>query len=155
WAEHWAGFCEELGAICLAPLFPASLEQPGELDNYKFLRFRSNRFDLLLLSIVEEIATKWRIEASRFLLFGFSGGAQFAHRFAYLHPQRLQAVVCAAPGSVTLLDETRDYWVGVRDIAGVFGHPLDWAALGRVPFHVVVGADDTDASEITVERHHA
>ena len=49
--------------------------------------------------------------------FGFSGGAQFAHRFLYIHPGRLRAVSLGAPGLVTMLDETRAWWVGTGGMA--------------------------------------
>ncbi|MBU1430704.1 hypothetical protein KKF91_09130, partial [Myxococcota bacterium] len=34
-------------------------------------------------------------------LFGFSAGAQFAHRYALTHPTQVRAVVAHAPGAVT------------------------------------------------------
>ena len=42
----------------LAPLFPVGLIEPGELSNFKRLKFHDMRFDLLLLSMVDEVERK-------------------------------------------------------------------------------------------------
>ncbi|RWK59904.1 MAG: alpha/beta hydrolase, partial [Mesorhizobium sp.] len=82
-------------------------------------------------------------------MFGFSGGGHFTHRFAILHPDRLWAASIGAPGSVTLLDPTRDWWVGIRDLPEKFGITFDAAALARVPVQMIVGDADLETWEIT------
>jgi len=149
--DNWMPFAEETGAILLAPLFPAHIIEPDDTDNYKLIRYHGIRFDLVLLSMVDEVAAKYRVRADRFLLHGFSGGGQFAHRFLYLHPRRLHAVSIGAPGMVTLLDEGREWWVGVGRLKERFGIPLDVAAIRQVQVQMVVGAADTDTSEITIQ----
>lgn len=149
--DAFAGFAEEHDCIVLAPLFPAGLIEPGELSNYKKLKFHELRFDLILLAMIEEIAEKYRLLSERFLLFGFSGGGHFAHRFLYAHPQRLQAVSIGAPGVVTLLDPDRDWWVGTRNFAEHFGEPIDVPAMRAVAVQMVVGGEDKDTWEITIQ----
>lgn len=149
--DHFAGFAEAHRCVVLAPLFPAGIVEPGELNNYKFLAFHDIRFDRLLLAMVDEVAARYRIEAERFLLHGFSGGGHFAHRFFYLHPSRLLGVSIGAPGMVTLLDRERDWWCGVRDLERIFGQAIDEAALRQVPVQMVIGGEDTETWEITVE----
>ena len=144
---NWA---EAEGCIILAPLFPSGIIEPGDLNNYKWIRFHDMRFDLILLAMVDEIAALYPIDRDNLLLHGFSGGGHYAHRFAYLHPQRLLGVSIGAPGAVTLLDTTRPWWVGVADIEQQFGIPLDLDAMRRVPAHFIVGGDDTDTWEITI-----
>jgi hypothetical protein len=100
------------------------------------------------LSMIDEVAAKYRLESDRFLLHGFSGGGHFAHRFFYLHPSRLKAVSIAAPGVVTLLDASRNWWPGVGDLEEQFGTSLDLDAMRRVRVQMVIGADDTDTWEI-------
>ena len=80
----------------------------------------------------------------KFNLFGFSGGGHFAHRFLYLWPDRLDAVSVGAPGSVTRIDDTRDFWLGTRNFETVFGKPLDLPAIRKVPVQLVVGACDVE-----------
>ncbi len=148
--DAFAEFAEREQCIVLAPLFPAGLIEPGEMSNYKFIKFHDMRFDLILLAMVDEVAETYRIEHKRFLLHGFSGGGHFAHRFFYLHPQRLAAISIGAPGMVTLLDDTKPWWVGVADLKNVFDIELDLDAMRNVPVQMVVGGNDIETWEITI-----
>ncbi|WP_020499595.1 hypothetical protein [Sciscionella marina] len=148
--DAFAEFAEEHGCVVLAPLFPCGIVDPDDVDNYKRLEFHGIRFDLLLIRMVEEFAGRYGIEPGPLLLHGFSGGAQFAHRFLLLHAERLAAVSIGAPGAVTLLDEQRDWWVGTRDIAGRFGKAVDPAALRRVRVLTVIGEQDHGGEEVWV-----
>lgn len=139
-AEH----AEASGALVLAPLFPAGIGGPRDLDGYKYLRADGVRYDEVLIAMAEEVAARHAVDAGRFALFGFSGGAHFAHRLLYLRPERLSSAVIAAPGSVTLPDPRLPWWAGLADFEARFGRPVDWEALRRVPVHLVVGAADTD-----------
>lgn len=149
--DGFAPFAEEHQCIILAPLFPGGIIEQDDLSNYKRLKFHDMRFDLILLSIVDEVARKYRLDGDRFLLFGFSGGGHFAHRFFYAHPNRLRAVSIGAPGVVTLIDDTRDWWVGTRDFERQFGKPLDFAAMRQVAVQMVIGAEDKATWEITMQ----
>lgn len=144
---------EELNCIVLCPLFPAGIIQPYEMDNYKYVAFEDIRFDEVVLHMVEEVGARYGVDFSRFALFGFSGGAHLAHRFLYLHPQRLSAVSICAPGSITLLDFASDWWVGVRDVQDRFGIEIDLGAIATVSIHLAVGLNDKDTSEITHDKH--
>jgi predicted peptidase len=152
WAEHYrqsfAEFAIRHRAVILAPLFPAGMTAPGELSSYKLLRSGGVNYDLVLLDMVSEVAERYRLRSRRFLLHGFSGGGHFAHRFLYVHPQRLLGCSVGAPGIVTLLDSRYDFWVGIRDFEARFGQPLDLRQMREVPVHMVIGADDTETWEI-------
>lgn len=128
--------------LLVCPLFPAGLIDPDDVDNYKQLLYRGIRFDLILLDMLQEIRARYEVANDRFLLGGFSGGAQFAHRFAYLHPGHLQALSLAAPGRVTLLDESLDWWSGIRDVEHLFGQVVDAGALRDLPIQLLVGEND-------------
>lgn len=140
---------DRLGLIVLAPLFPAGIVDPHDRDNYKYVEYEGIRFDLLLLDMLAEVGARYGVAIDRVAMFGFSGGAHLAHRFLYLHPERLDAVSVCAPGSPTLLDDSRDWWVGVRDFEQRFGKAVDRDAVRRVAVHLAVGIDDTDTEEIT------
>ena len=99
--------------------------------------------------MVAEVADKYRQDWGRFAIFGYSGGGHFAHRFAILHPDRLWAASIGAPGSVTLLDPSRDWWVGIRDLEARLGIAFDAQALAKIPVHMVVGEADLETWEIT------
>ena len=149
--EHFVDFAEANDCIVLAPLFPVGIPSEGNLTNYKLIKAGDIRYDRILLAMVEEMAAKYRLEAERFLLYGFSGGGHFAHRFFYLHPKRLAGVSIGAPGVVTLLDPAHDYWVGVRNLEATFGTRLEPEAMRAVPVHMVIGAEDKDRWEITIK----
>lgn len=145
-----APFAEEHRCVVLAPLFPVGIIEPREVNNYKFIKFYDIRYDQVLLAMIEEVANRYGLDAERFLLHGFSGGGHFAHRFFYLHPRRLLGVSIGAPGMVTLLDDRQDWHCGVRDFEREFGAPLDYPSMRNVPVQTVIGAKDTDTTEITI-----
>ena len=147
--DAFAEFGRWNNCIVVSPLFPVGVFGEGNRDGYKHLIERDIRYDLALISMVQDVATKYGIAADRFALWGFSGGGQFANRFLLAHPDRLWAVSIGAPGSVTMIDDTRDWWVGTRDFEQRFGHPIDRDALSRVPVNMVVGAADIETWEIT------
>ena len=151
--DRFREFAEQHRAIVLAPLFPANLFGPNDLDNYKLLDCQGLRFDRLLLAMVAEVSAKYRFADKRFLLHGFSGGGHFAHRFFYLHAHRLKGVSIGAPGVVTLLDEGRDWWTGTRDLEAVFGRRAGVDAMRSVAVQTVVGADDRETWEITIPEN--
>lgn len=133
----------------LCPIFPMNVLGDGARSGYKFMEEGDIRYDRIVLSMVEEMAVKYGQDWSKFAIFGFSGGGHFAHRFAILHPERLWAASIGAPGSVTLLDPERDWWVGIRDLESRFGKAFDAEALVKVPVHMVVGDADLETWEIT------
>ncbi|AHF75785.1 putative hydrolase [Sodalis praecaptivus] len=133
----------------LCPIFPVGVCGDGARSGYKYLIEGDIRYDLLLLAMVAEVAEKYRQDWRQFAIFGFSGGGHFSHRFTLLHPQRLWAASIGAPGSVTLLDPDRDWWVGIRNLPALFGVTFDAAALAAVPVQMVVGGADLETWEIT------
>lgn len=149
--DQFIDFAEANQCILIAPLFPCGIEEPGELHNYKRIAYHGIRYDLVLLDMVAEIGGIYRLDAGRFLLHGFSGGGQFAHRFLYLHPERLLGVSIGAPGSVTLPDPGKPWWVGLGGVEQRFGLKPDVEAMRRVAVQMVVGADDIETWDITIK----
>lgn len=146
--DHFAEWAERNGCLVLCPLFPAGIGNPEDLHNFKFIEYGDIRYDEILLEIVAEAGDRWHTDTSAFLLHGFSGGGQFAHRFAYLHPERLRGVSIGAPGRITYLDADRPWWVGLGGFEAKFGRPPQLARLREVPVQMVVGAEDTETWEI-------
>ena len=133
----------------LCPIFPVGVLGDGARSGYKFIEEGEIRYDRVVLAMVEEVATKYGQDWSTFAMFGFSGGGHFTHRFAILHPEKLWAASIGAPGSVTLLDPTRDWWVGIRDLEARFGRPFQQQELAKIPVQMVVGDADLETWEIT------
>lgn len=151
--NRFAEFAEEHGCAVLAPLFPAGIDEPGELHNYKFIEYHGIRYDQVLLDIVEEVGERYDLDTERFLIHGFSGGGQFVHRFLYLHPDRLAAASIGAPGRITQLDDELPWWLGTGGFAELFGAPVDVDALRRVAVQMVVGDQDVETWEINNPGH--
>ncbi|AOO83693.1 hydrolase [Bosea vaviloviae] len=135
--------------VVLAPLFPIGVLGDDNRDGFKYMREGAIRYDHVLLAMVDEVAQRYGVSIDRFALFGYSGGGHFAHRFLMLQPQKLWACSIGAPGSVTLLDPTRDWWVGTRNMAQLFGVAPDIEAMRQVPVQMIVGAADLETWEIT------
>ena len=149
--DAFADFAEANGVIVLCPLFPANICFPGDLSSYKMLRAGDLHYDAVMLDMIAEIQEKYRIEGDRVMMYGFSGGGHYTHRFLYLHPERLLAASIGAPGVVTLLDFDHDFWVGVRDFEKVFGKAVDLEAMRKVAVQMVIGGDDLETWEITIK----
>lgn len=147
--DAFAEFARWHNCLILAPLFPVGVLGDDNRNGFKYLSEGGIRYDVVLLAMVAEVEAKYRLAFARFGLFGYSGGGHFAHRFLLLHPERLWAVSIGAPGSITLPDPTRDFWVGVRDLEARFGRPFRPEAVAAVPTHMVVGAADLETWEIT------
>ncbi len=147
--DGFAGFGRWNDCAVLCPVFPIGVLGDGARSGYKFLREGDFRYDRVLLAMVDEVAEKYRQRWDRFAIFGYSGGGQFANRFAVLHPQKLWAASIGAPGSVTLLDPERDWWVGIRNLNETFGIAFDVRALAKVPVQMIVGNADLETWEIT------
>ncbi|WP_394199298.1 hypothetical protein [Litoreibacter albidus] len=130
--------------IVIAPLFPVGVLGDDNKDGFKFLLEGEIRYDLVLLAIVEEVTTRLGLTATQFGLFGFAGGAQFTNRFMLLHASRLWAASIAAPGSVTLLDFEKTWWLGVADLEARFGTTVNLDALRSLPIQLLVGTADVD-----------
>ncbi|WP_232668658.1 alpha/beta hydrolase [Pseudonocardia sp. TRM90224] len=146
--DRFAEWAEQHGALVLAPLFPAGIGDPDDLHNFKFIRYRGIRFDDVLLSMVDEVGDRFNVAADRFLLHGFSGGGQFVHRFAYLHPQRLRGLSIGAPGRITYIDPDSPWWTGLKGFEEEFGCPPRIEELRDVPVQMVVGDADVETWEI-------
>jgi pimeloyl-ACP methyl ester carboxylesterase len=75
-------------------------------------------------------------------LFGFSGGAQFAHRYALVRPHRVRRYAIAGAGWYTRLDATRPFPQGIGASRRTGGRHIDVEAFLRIPGCVIAGERD-------------
>lgn len=138
------------GYSIVAPLFDADM-----FPRYQQLAggARTPAADVTLCALHDELVD--RLGAPKELdLFGFSGGAQFCHRFAMLHPSRVRRLVLAAAGWYTLptSDRAWPYGVGGQDDESAPAFQLD--AFAAIPQLVLVGeADETRDPALRKRRH--
>ncbi len=137
-------FADENHMAVLAPVFPGGLMIRDDFSSYKLLSCDGIRYDLALLSMIDDMADRYPgVETEKFYLFGHSGGGQFTNRFLFSHPERLAAAAIGAPGRPTFLNDEEDYYWGVKDFKKYFDKDLDLEAVKRVPVQMIVGELDT------------
>lgn len=107
---------------------------------------RGARADLAFLDMIDDCRARFGISAE-YTLLGFSGGAQFVHRFVMAHPQPINGVVLGAAGWYTNFDHQRAYPYGLRTSNRLPDIELDPVRLLRLPSLVVVGENDNDADQ--------
>ncbi len=110
-AFSFASQAEGYGVILVAPSF-----DKDSFTGYQRLGWtkKSTRADLALERILDEVIQLTGAPEAPCSLFGFSGGGQFAHRYAMAYPERVARVVLGAPGWYTFPDPTRRYPWGIK-----------------------------------------
>lgn len=146
--SYLAPFADSTPCAVLAPLFPCYIEGPNDLESYTVLRSATLRYDLVLLSILDEVAQYWPgIETSKVFMMGFSAGGQFAHRFLYLYPERVAAISIGSQSHTTALDKTKDWPVGIANVETLFSRAVNKELIRNVPIQLVIGSEDNRVEE--------
>ncbi len=129
--------CDALGCSLLAPLFTKS-----EHPRYQRLGrgIDGLRSDRVLNDCVEDMFGN---DSGAIHLTGFSGGAQFAHRYTMAHPQRVARLIVIAAGWYTLPDTALRYPLGLHTRRVLRGFSLNPERFLHVPSTVIVGDQDT------------
>jgi poly(3-hydroxybutyrate) depolymerase len=130
-------YSDRYGAILIAPVF-----DDAHYGDYQRLgrRGRGLRADLALQAALRDFMQE-RGESDIFL-FGYSGGAQFVHRFVMAYPETVTAAVVAAAGWYTFPNPGVTYPYGLRvtgDLPGVRMRPNKFL---KVPILAIVGGND-------------
>lgn len=146
-ATLFSTFCEQLGVVLIAPHFASEQSK----DYQRLGRDgRGPRADLALDAVLEETGVLTGAATDRFYLFGFSGGAQFAHRYAMAHPNRVIRAVIAAAGWYTFPDRHERFPYGIRRSRELPDLRFDPEEFLRVPMRVIVG--DQDITDVDLRR---
>jgi len=137
-AVEFSRIASRFGFVVIAPYFRKS-----HFPAYPRLGFRAGRFVSdpggALLSVLDEVAVSTGANTSRVHMFGYSGGGQFAHRFAMKYPHRLHKLVLGAPGWLTFPDVSTNY---PRGLSGAPGFDAD--RFLRIPTLLLVGDLDRE-----------
>lgn len=136
-----------MGRPVIAPLFNKT-----SFPAYQRVAF-GRRADIALLMLVDQLTRAGVIAGHPFDLFGYSGGAQFAHRFALFHPQRIRHLTLASAGWYTFPDEA-PYPYGLaapRRRTRAWGPHIgdNLEQLLQKPIRVCVGEYDDQADALT------
>jgi hypothetical protein len=150
-AKLFAPYAEEHGVVLVAPFFTSERN-----EGYQRLSEEgaAQRADLVLDAIVHEVAVATGANDARFRLFGFSGGAQFAHRYTLAHPERIISAAIGAAGWYTFPDERTPYPYGLGASPERSKLRFDPDRFLRVPIAVFVGVEDTTGGENLRREEH-
>lgn len=147
-AAAFALRASQQGRMVVAPRFD-EVSWPG----YQRLGSHGKRADLALVNLLDLVAFRWQVNTRRLTLFGYSGGAQFAHRFALLHPHRvLRLGLCASGWYTWPTDDAFPTGMGEGTGSTPFLGRVAKNNFGRLlqmPLEVMVGCEDRFADERT------
>jgi pimeloyl-ACP methyl ester carboxylesterase len=138
--QAFAPAAASAGFALLMPLFRDS----GPHRMYQQLRHprRGTRSDLALLQAIDRLADRYSLDGGRVHLFGYSGGAQFVHRLALLHSQRVASLGIGAAGWYTWPDHERPWPQGLAGAPVERADALNIDAFLRLPIALWVGERD-------------
>jgi pimeloyl-ACP methyl ester carboxylesterase len=144
-AIMFAPYCERFGIVLIVPRFTrdqhSGYQQLGQ-------RGQGARADHVLEQCVAEVALLTGVDPSQFSLFGYSGGAQFAHRYVMAYPHRVARAAIAAAGWYTFPDHTERYPYGIRPSRKLPDVALNPESFLRVPMEVFVGENDLSTKNL-------
>lgn len=138
-AGHMAAFTdwsEKTGTELLAPLF--------DRRRYRgYQRLKSSNRTLHPAAALDAILDE-TVGARPCLLYGFSGGAQFAHRYALVRPERVAGIALAAAGWYTFPTAAASFPYGLAPGRLPASLVIDFPAFLQLPKCVLVGDRDVE-----------
>lgn len=139
-ARLFAPLADRYGVVLLAPLFPAQTH-----DDYQRLGREGDaeHAGRILEAMVDEVGRLTGGKTGRFFLFGYSGGGQFAHRYAMAHPERIDAYAVGAAGWYTFPDHDLTYPHGLKPCKSRPAMEMVPKRFLSIPATVLVGERDT------------
>ena len=140
---------ERMGCVVVAPVFSRDIY-------FDYMRLacdgRGLRPDIALAAILEEIPAKTGVSVNRCHMFGFSGGAQFVHRYMMAWPDRVARAVLASPGWFTFPDLGTRFPQGLQPTDTLPDLHFALPELLSVPVSVMVGELDVMRDETFMKR---
>lgn len=142
--NHW---------LLIAPTIPYT-----DYMNMTTLLTEDIRYAGMLADMMNDLPKKLGLKLRKHaLVYGFSRGAQLAHRFGIFYPERVESVAAISAGSFTLPEDRTDRVdtasplkmpYGISDLELYLGHVLNSAELKKVSFLIAVGENDNQASDV-------
>ena len=138
-ARQFAPFVDSMGGVLVAPLFPKR-----RFPDYQRLgrTGRGERADLALKRIIADVSKILGMSFPRLVMFGYSGGGQFVHRYAMANPRQVERMAVAAPGWFTFPDTQEPFPRGTGRTTLLPDLIFDPARFLKIPTLVMVGERD-------------
>ncbi|NGX17139.1 alpha/beta hydrolase [Wenzhouxiangella sp. XN24] len=134
--EAFIDWAERTGTELLAPLF--------DRRRYRgYQRLRSSNRTLHPVAALDAMLDE-TVGDRPCLLYGFSGGAQFAHRYALVRPERVAGVALAAAGWYTFPTVAASFPYGLSPGRLPASLAIDFPAFLQLPKCVLVGDRDVE-----------
>ena len=138
-AEAYQPLAEQLGMPLIAPIF----------DQKNFSGFQTLcigrkglRADVMLFKVFSEVKRQLDTFNPAFHLIGYSGGAQFIHRFALGYPKSIHSMTLCSAGWYTFPDPDTRYPRGLSMEKIWPDYQPDLKAFLRVPLQIIIGGED-------------
>ena len=140
-ATRFAPYAERYRVVLVAPYFPKK-----NFPDYQRLGRvgQGDRADQVLQKIVTEVGELTGARSDKLYLFGYSGGAQFVHRYMLAFPERVAKLVVGAAGWYTFPDPHLSYPKGIKPSPQLPGDAFVADEFLQVPACVVVGKQDVN-----------
>ena len=138
-AARFAPYAERYHVVLVAPFFPKK-----DFPDYQRLGRigHGERADTVLQQIVTEVGKLTGARSEKLYLFGYSGGAQFVHRYMLAYPERVAKLAVGAAGWYTFPDPQLKYPKGIKSSSKLPGDVFVADKFLKVPACVVVGERD-------------
>lgn len=137
--DAFVPWAEQTGTELIAPLY--------DRRRYRgYQRLRSSNRRLHAAAALDAILAE-TVGDRPCLLFGFSGGAQFAHRYALVRPGRVAALAMAAAGWYTFPTRAASFPYGIAPGRLPGSLAIDYPGFLDVPKCVLVGDRDVERDE--------
>ncbi len=142
--NHW---------LLIAPTLPYT-----DYMNMTTLLAEDIRYTGMLADMMNHLPKKLGLRLRQHaLVYGFSRGAQLAHRFGIFYPENVEAVAAISSGSFTLPSANRNNSsdstplkmpYGISDLELYLGHVMNSAELKKVSFLIEVGENDNVPDDV-------
>lgn len=148
-ARLFAPLIESTGGTLVAPVFSSKRHS----DYQRLGRHgKGERSDLALNQVLRDVFEHTGTEPHPVVMFGYSGGGQFVHRYAMANPRRVKRLAVAAPGWFTFPDGSRAYPEGIGKTRSLPDLLFDPARFLQIPTLVLVGENDVERDSALQQR---
>ena len=151
--KRWIPFAEDNNCILLAPHFSEKIFD----RDYQRLNLEGDvRADHRLNDLIEELKSTFpNLKDDKIKMFGFSGGAQFVHRYSAFHPKRVDKAVIGGAGWYMWPDPLVEYPVGTNldKVEKVKQFDIDIEGMVQNKICVMIGKEDKKQGSFREEYH--
>ena len=140
-ARLFAPFMEAIGGTLIAPVFESI-----RFSGYQRLRLSGKgcRPDLALQQLIKKVQGGMEKARQPVVMFGYSGGGQFVHRYAMAYPRQVKRMAVAAPGWFTFPDMRIKFPQGLLKSSALPDLNFDASRFLKIPSMVLVGENDVN-----------